>query len=685
MLILFFCSLVSGLRIIFDPSHKLTQLSSEIDSSFSKLMKISFLDSDYWPILAGFSQARYYNFTQVLIATMEKIECDIVLDIIQANNFPLKQVFSSELLAGSGLSLCLNFLPDTFFNNSLQISPMGSSGYKATFWDPNRHNLFMKMAYERPRVNDNWYSWCFDPDISMDYIDWQSRTWAWKFINFNCIRAAPEEFSSGLLEILRPIDELILFNHPDKSILSRISGLVNSIAHGFSSNAEAIFATNQIMRIVTISTYLIIFPNNHVLKNRAAFLLARHLDNLEINRRKFLLRQELKIFIKNVLAPKEERDTLSQICTLLLTFMNFCSGSARSTWQLNIFLIWNYFRGTNYFGLNQFLDEFLTYFLAPESHPTAPDVCLFLRIVNSNISGPFDDNSTVERICSKFLFKKVSLSREIMKECPSEIPKNKRTVDSVFPLYFRLELLFKKTRFIDKFSANTIEFSFKNPPERSCLSLFARINYAFDASEGSILPINTKVLVRRGQFEGNLPEMLEIFFHNLMHTRWFDVFHSSRSTKPILLPNFTLPPHFMEFIGFLLGKAVISNVDVPFLIDERYFELKDVFERLEESSQTVTSEIQEMYPNISANYRSSLQVYRIIASLDLTASKVIQSITNSYTLGPMTAQEPKFVANIPYNIYRIVLMGSERLRMGLNRALPAELLTTSQLYELIFQ
>lgn len=73
-----FTAFSSSLRLKFDPNEKLTQLSSETGMNFFKIVKTSFLNRDYWPLLIAFSEAHYYNFIPVLIATLEQLNCDEV-------------------------------------------------------------------------------------------------------------------------------------------------------------------------------------------------------------------------------------------------------------------------------------------------------------------------------------------------------------------------------------------------------------------------------------------------------------------------------------------------------------------------------------------------------------------------------------------------------------------------------
>lgn len=682
LVLLLLLSVTNSLRLKFNPSDKLTKLSSEIDFKFFLLIKNCFKNEDYWPILTALSKARYYNFSQVLASTIEHFQCFLTLEIIQKPNFPVDKVLSADILANPQLAPCFNFLPDDFFWNSLKMTPLESSQYKPTDWEPAKHILFMESAYIKTNVKTNWYAWCFDSALSPDYID---SSITWKVVNFNCIRAFPEIVSSSLLVTLSPTDDLVHFNNqPRLSLLN----IVNSIVY-MPSYEDIYFGISQTMKIVSIATYLIVFNQSHQLYITAKDKLKSYFDNLKIYSKKFPFRSKLKRFVKNMLALVDESEPFIQVSTLLLSLLEFCKGEARGTWILNIFFIWNHFRGDNYTMITSFLDGFAEIFLDPQSFATVPDICIFLRTLNSSIAELIDDYSVTERIFSKFLFNNLSLSKEILRECPAEIPKRKRAINQVFPLRYRLEHFFKKCRYIERFDVSTITISLKNPPERTCYSVFKVVDDILDTNGIPDLQMNTKVAVRNGYLAGNFPKMLEFFFQNLLlSSSWFlnSVNPVISDDRPISLPSPTFPPHFMELIGFLMGKAVILNVKLPFLIDKRYFELPDILENIHESSspEGITSLIRLMYPNLNL-YASNRQVHRITEALDYSSYRLLQCIAPDYTIRQMSINEPAIIVNIPYNMYRIVLMGGERLRVGLNRALPSDLLTTTQLYNLIFK
>lgn len=683
LLFILYFSFLTSLKIKFNPSEELTKLSSEINYNFFFLIKTLLLNEEFWPILTSLSRARYYNFYPVLMATMEQLQCLLTLEIIQSPNFPLNDVLSADILSSPKLVPCFNLFSDDFFWNKLKMTPLESSQYKASKWDLTKHDLFIKSAYLKPRIKTNWYSWCDDPTLSPSYIE---SSMTWKVVNFNCMRALPEFISLILLANLSPTEDLLNFNFHSNSMLF---DLFNYIVYK-PSNEDLEFGISQTMKIVSISTYLLVFPEPHELFIKARLNLLNYYENLKIYRKNFPLRSELKRFIKNILAPSYEREPLGQIYSLLAKLLEACKGEVRGPWILNIFIIWNHFRDNNLSMIFEYLDEFVEVFLDPVSFTTVPDICLFLGMLNSYFPADVTGNHSVtDRIFGKILLKNHLLSKEVMSECPAEIPKRKRTSDVVFPLQFRLQRLFKSVRYIESFDAPSIYVCFNNPPERSCYFIFSDIDDFSEIEGVKYLPMNTKVKIKTLFVEENenLPKMLQLFFQNLMlSSHWFVHSFGTSTDRAIILPSLTLPPHFMEYIGVLIGKAVISNVQIPFIIDKRYFELPDAFENIYEASttQSITLLIRAMYPNLN-DYASNRQVFRIASILDLSAGRVLQCISKDYTIKMLSLQEPMVIANNPYNMHRIILMGSERLRLGLNRVLQTEFLTTTQLYNLIFK
>ncbi len=117
--------------------------------------------------------------------------------------------------------------------------------------------------------------------------------------------------------------------------------------------------------------------------------------------------------------------------------VQYCKGHMTGPWVLNAFIIWNNLKVSIHVTVSSFIDPFLDVF-APESSVSESDTCVLLRLLNSMIPGPHDDYYITVQIVEKYFKKRLSFTREVFCECPSEIPNSKKTDSSLFPLEFRL-------------------------------------------------------------------------------------------------------------------------------------------------------------------------------------------------------------------------------------------------------
>lgn len=690
-LFLLISSKVTGLRIKFDPSIKLTNLSSFPDLNLFNLTVKSLANDQFWPLLCGFMEARYYK-APTLKKVLENSDCRMINELFQREGFPLRQLITPDLLDSKHIATCLSNLPLDFFLKT-RINPMESQRYAPSEWRSDQNYHFLTSSFNRPNLRTNWHNWCHDPNLTVldtfgpSLTDWT--LWIWKTTSFYCINALQEPISMRLINIISPEDDLIEFYESRQTMRTRLTKLFSKRAGANSTTEEAIhFSIRQIMKVITLSTCILARPSSQEVVSRAKFVLNNYLSILKRNKRRFPFRHELKRLLHNLLlASPRERDAISIIQAHLLAMTEFCRGQVIGPWLLNVFLIWNYFCGADtLITTEQFIDPFLNVFFAKESMATASDTCLLLRFVNSILSGPYDDYFITEHIIASQFTRRLSLAREVFLECPSEIPRDKIIDSSIFPIELRLESLLKRSRFVDKITNYPIRLSLKRPPERLCLSVIHEITALLDHKKPDnfvFFPLNSKVITSGAIFRGNLPGLLTLFLKSLLLCeKWFHI--KMGGLKPTILPTLSFPPHFMETIGFLLAQAVVSNVKIPFYIDFTYFNLMDTLTSQTEPSMTITTLLQKLYPNLLAEYSSNIQTYRIIRSLSYTTTRMLSLIDPNYNIFGNDGFEPDFIVNSSYDMYRIILMGSERLKMGLSAALPCYFLDSPQLYKLIF-
>lgn len=695
LVVIFLIVNVSGFRITFNPNEKLTELSSRIDKSFFNLLKFSFKHEAFWPILIALRQAHYYNFSHTFAVSLGILQCNRILEIIGKENFPVKEIFDAELLNHEGLGLCFSHFPVEFFRDRLQIYPIESGRYKASYWGLEKTFKFLKLSLDQTKLTTNWYSWVIDSQVFMKdpndeapVIPRDSWEWIWKILCFYSVNMLPEHVNYGLIEAISSEcdSELNHFYRNHQNINLKLSGILNWSNIIFNEE-EVDFSRNQIMKIVTMSIFAIVYQNGHINQIRSRSFLLNHLTLITNGRRKFPLRKELKKFIKNILALPEKREHAKSMQSYLILFAEHLKGFALGPWLLNIILIWNYFNEQSYSSINEFIRPFTKIFFAPESRATAPDVCLLLKSTNSFLGG--GDDFISNWIIEEHFSKRLSLAKAVFKDCPAEIPKQKRRNSKFFPLSFRIEDLYMNSRFVPKFSPMPMSIVVQKPAEQVCLSIFKEVNARLDFTV--VIPMNTKIMTNRMVFEGNLPGILNLFFQNLMFsTRWF--VSDFYELRPVLRPTLIFPPQLMEYLGILLGQAIVSNVKVPFLLDRRYFSLPDAFDTLNEPLLPISALIHEIYPDIANEATSKdLQIHRIIASLNHSSAYVLDKLSKHFRfngnveLGPASTETIEEISNSLYDLNRIVLMGAERLRSGLNLAVPADSFKSRELHKIIFK
>lgn len=686
-------TVISGFRITFNPTDKLIELSSIPDATLSNLIAYSFRNEPFWPILSAFKQARLYNFTPVFSSVLGFFQCSEIFDVILREEFPVKKVFDADTLNFDiGLIECFSRLPVEFFRDRLQINPMESKDFKTGHWGFGKSFEFLKMAFINPDMAINWYVWSSSTKFipsggfgGLTRFPNSSWSWIWKTISFVSIHSLPESLNLNLIKIIshRYDIEAEYFYRNDRNIPIRFSGILRWSNLQFDEE-EIDFSRYQIMKIITISVFAFSYPAGNEVHQRSRAFLMNSLAVFKNGKRKFPLRKELKMFIRNVIAfNDQERDEIASIQLLLISFAKHLKGIALGPWLLNIIFIWTHFNDGNRSSIKDFLGPFTDVFFAPETFIMPSDICLLLEVLNSFL---LSDSHIAQLIIKT---QRLSQAKAVYKECPSEIPKLLQRDSKIFPLSFRIERLFIESRFISELTSFPLNILLKAaPPEQVCLSIFHVVNSRLDYLE--VLPMNSKIITSKLFHYGNLRGMLELFFQSLMHSAsWFEA--DLGDWRPVLRPSLTFPPHLMECIGVLLAQAVVSNVEVPFLLDKKYFFLSNAFDLLQEPRHPISSRLQEAYPEIlEGKYTKCRKVHRILSTLHFTSTRILEKLQNRLTdrgivdLEPIDS-EPSDISNSAYDLNRIVLMGAERLRFGMNLVILADSLKPKHLYKLIFK
>lgn len=149
-----------------------------------------------------------------------------------------------------------------------------------------------------------------------------------------------------------------------------------------------------------------------------------------------------------------------------------------------------------------------------------------------------------------------------------------------------------------------------------------------------------------------------------------------------------LPPQFLEPIGFLIGRAVSANVEIPFFIERKYFQIRDAVEHQINAPQEpiIFTALAELYPQLH-EYTKNLQLFLNIKYINHSINEIFKYMrhNNDIFLREDSNTDAGSINNSDFDMKSLILLGSERFWFGLNLALPIELLETKHLYNLIFK
>ena len=487
-------------------------------------------------------------------------------------------------------------------------------------------------------------------------------------------------------------------------ISSRALSLFSHIVHQHHvpSIEEIDFAINQIMRVITILAYLVT-DNVNLLRFKALKVLDGYLRKLKANRRKFPKRKKLKKFLYYLLTSNENIELFFRIdinlSETLIDLMEFCRGHARGPWLLNVIKIWEHFRDKeNSPPIKGYVSRFLNIFFAAEyySSITAMDACLFIRLIKS-LNSRHDEN--FDDLIDQHLLNRPNLTSHLFKNCLNIISNSQLMDFKLFTVNSRVKHMLKITRSVDHFNPAPFFINFGGA-EKIFTSITRKYSQRLELDGGQetrpdiLLPLNVRFIANNFNFEGNISELINLFFKSLLDLDiWFSVLnHRSNDDydvheKPILIPSLLLPPQLMEPIGFFIGIAVSANVEIPFIVEEKYFELCDTFKYFNDHDPNIEV-LNELYPQIHT-YTRNLQVRLNIIYANLSLREIFIKMHPNNEIFFFDNSEMEIdvncIHNSDFDMKSLILMGLKRFWLGLNIAIPTDLLDNKNLYNLIFK
>lgn len=685
-------NLVLGLKLTFRPSELLTDLASKKGYELYDVLTTAFRNPDMWPILEAFSQARFFNFMSTFPAALVKYDCKTILKTFQTEGFPTDKLLKPDLITSSSVSICFAQLSPQVFPES----PLNSTHYNPKTWGPNHHLTFIKDAFDSSDKDAHFHSFWHPEKITSAFFrpfaaEWQK--WAWQTLSVFAIKMTFSELYPEILSALDPKPDLIAF----RSTNSSSNGFPSVLKTMFSKpdSTEIEFAQTQIMRIVTLSSVLIIFTEKEEPRIQTLKIILDHLSDLSVKSApKFPMQRELKRYIKFLTGDNlMNADSFAEFSQLLIVLINFCHGMAHGVWFYTVFYIWNRIRSQNHFKdadvISAFMINFSKTFFSPLASATIEDICLFFRCINSYFSVPTDDYFYSDRIFNIHLLNKPELSQQIVRKCWDCLNPYRIRNSHLFPTRMRIESVFQEVRVIQNFNPQTQLFNCDNRPEAILLSALKHVNEQIDSTVDpyNALPLNSIIKNCYGVFlNGGLPAFIYLVFKSMLNVKkWFPVirYKSTIDKRPVIIPSLSFPTQLIEIIGFMIGKAVINGIKVPFLFDFRYFSLfylfgEDNLNSDSENQNRLTEFIANAYPSINE------QAYSVIWALNYSIKNIFDNFDlNSFNL--KSSNNSSFVYNYSIEIRRLLLMGSARLRIGLEKAFPVELLKATEVYDFIFK
>lgn len=690
-----------SLKIKFDSSLSLIELSTgELDANLDKITQELLHEDSLWPLLDAFCRARFFDFESVLKTSFIALSQEEVERIIQDPKFPKSSVLSADIIFLLNFNYdCLSWLPADFFSSPTIENPLNCQDLENTGFSAGKHTkTFLQLAYAQPSVYSNWNEW---GQMRLLYSDHKWNNVLWRLIGFSGILLfGKDSIERYFLPIYSKIDldEDPAIDHVMK-VISMVAGIKNSQ-----------------LPVEVISKF--------------SGALTNHMQVLKLARMSLQMREELICLIRHSLGLISD---FSELCLNMTKLTLFCHGKTRASWLLNILFIWERFLiDQNYSAINCsfcfvfghvrhqeesciFMDTFYKVFFSPESFATIHDVHDLFRFIQKSITLCEPFSNSLELIVSNYLPEHSLLAEALLDNSSSEFPSLIGVIASRLSLEKRLSIFYKRSRNFTCTLPIEIPFKFEfitDSDEQVWIETIISIK-KFEQSWplSEIIPFFAFISFPSLEILDRVPLILKMFFDSItLSTRlWHVIEPSTESSKPTLVPSLSMPPQLLEYVGFVMGRALSANVEIPFVLHQDYFDLVEA----DESEMEIIME--KLYPE--ATHRTCPNIERIIHIRNrakLSSQSILHFISDAdfWTLEPeneapfeelwMESFENVFVENAELEdenavesnrkrkkfkaLSEIAVNGSHFFRKGLRQAsLPIDLLPSEILYLTLFK
>lgn len=648
------------LKISFSPSETLTKFSlySEDLKMVPFLLKM-FRDKEFWPVLAELSQARYYNFEEILSEFMSRyISCLELLNILSDPEFPVKKLLSGTVLVKN--SWCLSNLTSEVIQRAQ--NPLDNVNFDASKWIFEHNSIFVR-SLDPPPLKHKWTNVCGDWDLFDRFLEAEDEIadLILDSVSLGCFKKLSV---SSTLKLLDKLDEQLRNLCTNTNVTKPRSIWPFSYFSTTKPEECVLTCTNFIVvkRVITILSLTMRNVYSTEIDIRGRRILRYFLDCSD-RRLKNLIDSFLNTSIYN-------NNRKNKIVYLLFEILEmYCNEHfSNGTWLLNLLVVYKYFAGTGPEIYSPFFDRFLeVFFDASMTNLMTSNVASLLKFLPSQ----------ADVIYQALFERRPDLIEPFIEDY--NIPADLKMTH--VPVEILLSRAFKSCRKID---LTQYKFIIIDNNERDWISLIRSVSLKLISrtNRSKLLPLNFQVNINLSTF--SVHHLLNLFFSSILESittsDWWKLTGQSSDNRPIIIPSLLLPPQVMEAVGHFLASALNANMRIPFIIDWNYF------------SFTHKKNLRKLYPKLAEEFMASPQISRIIKLDETVTLKEIfySSFPNSFWLSGFHECSGRDCEQCDVNyseidLKKLVIASSSLLRSSIIDALKMDSINHKVIHSLLFK
>ncbi len=626
------------------------------------------MQTKLWPLIEKLAASKTFNFPALMIAIVSQKNCEEVMSLLESSEFPKKLVFTPDVL--SSVAQCFLLYTDmAALNSLLPHNPLESISFRPSHWPQKALESFLERGWDEQRPQMRWTSWMSDPTLNAEDLDCVRDYW--HTINFESIALLSREDFEAAIESINPLPRSQIMSPKTRIKFMAKSLSLLSFKLRFFDGEDSLAKLNNILN--DINTNL---EQSH--------------PHLSFSDAFYGLFELIKDgFSSDKILFRVLRDLLAEIVVHL---------QLRGVWILNVIYIWIKFAQEPTKNLAAGLYPLLNAFFAPEAHATAQDVCTLMRLLNTDAQDLVLMPELGEQVSNLFLSKtSASFQEFVFEECRDELPQ-----------FYRLKLPFKlryhqaltKNRVIQHPSAVDLNVNFGADSVSFVTDLLKNTLTVLNTAEINsawLNPMNQNVgLISLGiDYPGIMPfpMILERFFVMLLELKhWFVSVGYHDDGRSLLVPALTVPVQILEALGYLMGRAILYGLSLPFVLDLKYFQAREY------SLEFCELLIYHFYKyegvrkeaNLFGAYSlTNVGFNRIFTFLDRRTGEF--QFDSDDELPPEISEHEQIILCAKEqsglerrDLVKLMLTGCERLLSGIGEVIPVEDFTIQELHSILF-